>query len=99
MSVMMIRATVKPENVDDLKAAVTTLFAALSEAAPRGVRYSSQQLPDATTWVIQLELEDPANNPLGAIPEFQQFQAALPGWLVAPPVPEQLTTIGEYRSF
>ena len=32
------------------------------------------------------------------IAAFRSFQENLKGWLIEPPVPEQLTVVGEYRS-
>ena len=49
--------------------------------------------------MIALGLEDGVDNPLAAIPEFQEFQAGLPTWLAGPPRPEQLTVLGSYGLF
>ena len=46
-----------------------------------------------------LELEEGMENPLPSIPAFVEFQEKLKSWLVEPPVPEQLTIVGSYRSF
>lgn len=99
MSVMMIRAKVKAESAVEIEAAARGMFSAIEEAAPPGVRYTSLTLPDGVTYVILLELEDPADNPLGKIPAFREFQANLKDWLAEPPAPEHLTVVGSYRSF
>lgn len=98
MSAMLLRTQVKAESADEVEAAVKTLFAALEEAKPQGVRYSSYRLADGVTYVVVLDVEDGIENPLPGVPAFLEFQAALKGWLVAPPVPEVLTVIGDYRS-
>ena len=99
MHVMMFQATAKPEHVSDLEAAVETMFAAISERQPKGVKYASSRLADSTTYIIFLALENPADNPLPAIPEFGAFQANSRGWLAEPTVPEPLAIIGSYNLF
>ena len=99
MSVMMMRAAVKPEHVADVEAAVTTMFAAIERAEPQGVRYASCKLADGETFLVLLELEGGIDNPLPTVPEFLAFQQGLGGWLARPPVPEQLEVVGSYRLF
>lgn len=96
---MLVRARVKPECVSDVEAGVKKMFAAIAQAQPKGVRYSSSVLPDGVTFLAQLELEDDANNPLPQITAFREFQENLKAWIAEPPVPEQLTVLGAYRSF
>jgi len=96
---LMIRSKIKPEHVDDVEAAVGRLFAALEREQVQGVRYSSSRLPDGVTYVAQLEIADGVENPLPALPEFQEFQQGLGAWQAEPPVAEPLTTIGAYRAY
>jgi hypothetical protein len=97
MSLMMVRAKVRPESVDEVEAAARRMFAAIEEARPAGIRYVSSKLPDGETFVILLALDEGVDNPLPAVAEFREFQASLPGWLAEPPTPEQLTVVGSYR--
>jgi hypothetical protein len=97
MGLMMVRAKVKAENAAEVEAAAKTMFSALEDAQPQGVRYTSCRLPDGETFVALLELEGMENPP--SIPAFVEFQEKLKSWLVEPPVPEQLTIVGSYRSF
>jgi hypothetical protein len=99
MSVLMVRPQIKPEAVNEVEQHVRALFSALDEAAPNGVRYSSLRVDGSDTFVILLELEDPDKNPLPDIPAFREFQARLAGCLAEPPVAEQLTVVGSYRSY
>lgn len=99
MPLTMIRATLKPESVPQVDAAIERLFEALEAAKPAGVRYASLRLPDEVTAVILLEIEDAASNPLGQIPEFVQFQQDLRGWIAAPPEAQPLVVKGSYRLF
>ena len=96
---MLIRSTVKPECVAEVEAGVRKMFAATEQAQPKSVCYSSSRLPDGVTFLAQLELQDGAENPLPQIPAFREFQENLKQWIAGPPVPEQLTVIGSYRSF
>lgn len=98
MSAMLLRTRVKAEKAAEVEAAVRVLFAALDEARPHGVRYSSYRLQDGVTYVVVLQIEEGIDNPLPKVPEFLEFQENLRGWLAEPPAPEQLTVIGDYRS-
>ena len=99
MNVMMVRAKVEAESVAEVEAAAKTMFAAINEAQPRGVRYASSLLPDGVTFVVLLALDDPTDNPLTAVPEFNEFQGNLKNWIAEPPIAEQVTVIGSYRLF
>jgi quinol monooxygenase YgiN len=103
MNVIMIRAKLKPESVADVEAAAEKMFAAIHAEQPEGVKYASTRLDDGVTAVVLLALDgpldDPAANPLAAIPEFRAFQEQLPTWLAEPPTVEPLTVIGSYGLF
>ncbi|MFJ6832342.1 hypothetical protein [Streptomyces sp. NPDC091209] len=96
MTVLMVRATVKPEFVGELEDALHKMFTAVEEARPAGVRYASYRLPDGVTYLAQLELADGIENPLPAIAEFREFQAGLKKWLAGPPAAEHLEVRGAY---
>ncbi len=98
MLAMLLRTKVKAEKAAEVEAAVRSLFATLEEARPQGVRYTSYRLQDGVTYVVLLQIEEGIDNPLPKVPEFQEFQENLKGWLAEPPAPEQLTAIGDYRS-
>jgi hypothetical protein len=99
MNVMMIRANVKPEHVGDIESALKTMFAALEVHQPKGVKYASSRASNGVSFILLLALENPAENPLGAIPEFKVFQESLKAWLAEPSIPEPLTVIGTYNLF
>lgn len=98
MSTILLRTKVNPEAASEVEAAVKTLFTALEEARPQGLRYSSYRLLDGVTYVVVLDIAEGIENPLPGVPAFLEFQEALKGWLVEPPVPEPVTVIGDYRS-
>jgi hypothetical protein len=99
MSVMMVRAKVKEERVGDVEAAAKKVFASLDDAGPDNIGYASLRLPDGVSFVVLLALEDPADNPLPALPAYQELEELLKGALAEPPVVDQLTVIGSYGLF
>jgi hypothetical protein len=99
MSVLMVRSKVKAAQVTEVEAAVKSVFAALHQAQPEGIRYASCRLPDGVTYMAVLELDDGVDNPLPALPEFRAFQENLKNWMAEPPIVEPLTVIGSYRFF
>ncbi|MCX4576599.1 hypothetical protein [Streptomyces sp. NBC_01571] len=98
MAVLMVRATVKPECVDELEAALRRMFTAIEAARPKGVRYASYRLADGVTYLAELEIADGIGNPLPEIQEFREFQAALKDWLAAPPAVEHFEVRGAYAA-
>jgi hypothetical protein len=99
MSVLTIQAKVSEENVAEVEAAATKMFAAIDAARPEGIRYASGKMPDGVTFLILLELEAEGENPLVTIPEFIEFQENLKTWIAEPPVPAPLEIVGSYRLF
>jgi len=99
MSVQIVRATIKPEHVEEAQAAVRRMFAAVEREQLEGIRYASVKLQDGVTFVAMLELEDGVENPLAKLPEAQEFYANLPRWYAEPPELGPGTVIGTYRLF
>lgn len=97
MSVFMIRATVKDENVADAEAAAKAMFAAIDEAKPHGVQYASWRVHDSATFVALVAVEDGVENPLPAIPKFREFQEKLSDWVAESAPPETLDVVGSYN--
>jgi hypothetical protein len=99
MTVMMARAEVDPDHIDDVEAAVKELFAAIDEAQPAGVHYASCRVADTATFVVLVQVDDGIDNPLPGIPAFVDFQQQIGAWMVGPPTPEALTILGSYALF
>ena len=99
MKVLMVRSKVKAEHVAEIEAAGERLFAALQQAQPQGIRYTTCRLPDGVTYVSLLEIDDGVDNPLPAMPEARAFQEHLKNWIAEPAISEQLTVFGSYRVF
>jgi hypothetical protein len=99
VSVLMVQSKVRADAVAEVDAAVERLFAAIDSAQLDGVRYASLKASDGVTYVALLEVEEGVDNPLPALPEFQEFQESLKGWVDGPPQPDQLSVVGSYRLF
>jgi hypothetical protein len=99
MRLMMVRAKIKAESIDEIEAAGRKLFSAIEREQLQGIRYASCRLPDGVTYLNLLELEDGIENPLPALPEAKEFQEKLKSWLAEPPTSQSLTVVGSYRLF
>jgi hypothetical protein len=100
MSVRMFRATIKPDRTAELEKAAQELFAALDAAQPEGVRYAWCKLADGTGYVLVVDLDDDANNPLLTVPEFSAVMDKLKNqWVSEPLAVQQMTPIGSYKLF
>ena len=99
MSVYMAQAKVKTENVAEVQAAADRMFAALDAAQPEGVRYAWSVLPDGETFLALAQVDEGVENPIPGLPEFQELQEGLEGWLAETPSSQPLTVVGSYRLF
>jgi hypothetical protein len=98
MGLMMVRAKIKADSIDEIEAQGRKLFSAIEQAQPQGLRYAVCRLPDGT-YLNFLEIEDGVDNPLLALPEAREFQEKLKSWLAEPATSQQLTVFGSYRLF
>ncbi|MCL2553586.1 MAG: hypothetical protein FWE15_18435 [Actinomycetia bacterium] len=98
MSTILFRSHVRPEQGDAVEAGVRKLFAAVEEAAPKGIRYTSFRHSDGDSFVVLLALDEGIEHPLTGLPEFKALQGLLKESLVEPPVMEEMTLLGDYRA-
>jgi hypothetical protein len=99
MRLMMVRAKIKADSIDEIEAAGRKLFSAIDREQLQGIRYASCRLPDGVTYLNLLELEDGIENPLLALPEAKEFQENLKSWLAERATSESLKVVGSYRLF
>ena len=101
MSVQMAQAKIKVESVTEVQAAASKMFAAIDAAQPEGIRYAWVLLPDGETFVALVQVDDGAENPIPALPEYRELQEGFKDWLAEPPngQAQALTVIGSYRLF
>lgn len=97
MGLIMFRATVKPGAMEDLEAAARRTFDAIGQAAPDEVRYTALRVVGSDEVVGLLEVEDQANNPLSAVPEFVGWQRVVQDSILGPPTVDHLEPLGSYR--
>jgi hypothetical protein len=99
MNVQMARFKVKSDSVKEFEDAVHRVFGVVEQKLPKGIRYTISRLSDGMTYVGLLELDEGVENPLPTLPEAKKFLESLGNWMAEPPVRDQLTAIGSYRSF
>ena len=59
MSLLTIRAKIKPDAVGEVEAAANEMFAAVARHAPENIRYASFKLSDGVTFLILLHMLHP----------------------------------------
>jgi hypothetical protein len=99
MTVLLVRAQVNEEAVPEVEARIEKMFTAIHAAAPDGIRYAHTKAADGVTFLIFVNLDNPADNPLLAVPEVAEFQEWVAQHLAERIPPEPLTVIGSYRLF
>jgi hypothetical protein len=99
MSIHLAQAKVKTENLSDVKAGATKLFAAIDAAQPEGIRYAWTVLPDGESFVVLVQVEDGVENTIPALPEYQELQTHMADWLADAPSSQPMTVVGSYNLF
>ena len=99
MNLVMVRSTIKEENVADAQAAIKKVIQALEQAQPADVRYASCLLSDGVTFVALLKLEDDGSHPLRDLPAYVEMVESLKQWYDGPPAAERMTVTGSYGLF
>ena len=96
----MVSYTLKPDRVAENERLVESVFAALREARPSGLRYATFRLEDGVSFVHLVSHEDAdGSNALTALPEFKAFAAGVRDRCASPPVRVEITEIGSYGFF
>jgi hypothetical protein len=98
MSTYFFRSHVRPGQGDAVEAGVKKLFAAVEEAGPKGIHYTSLRQVGGDYFVGVLTLEDGIEHPLVDLPEFKELQALLQESVAEPPVTEEFAVLGDYRA-
>ena len=100
MKRVMVRYKVKPDHTAENERYIQRVFEQLEHERPSGVRYASFKLGDGVSFVhiVSLEAAD-GSNPLGELPAFKAFTAAIDERCDEPPVVASLNEVGSYRVF
>jgi hypothetical protein len=91
----VIRYKTRPDAAEENARLVRAVYAALAEARPADLEYRTYQLEDGVSFVHIAQLPD-TENPLGALPEFAEFQREISERCVEQPMPSGATLIGSY---
>jgi hypothetical protein len=97
MKRIMVRYTVKPDQVEDNERRVKAVFAQLDRDKPAGLRYATFKLPDGVSFmhIASIETSD-GTNPLQAVEAFREFAQTVKDRCVDPPVSTELE-VGSYQ--
>src|SRR5258705_8854269 len=98
MKRIMVRYTVKPDQVEENERRVKAVFEQLARDKPDGIRYATFKLADGVSFmhIASIETTD-GTNPLQALDAFKQFAGTIRERCVEPPVSTELEEVGSYR--
>lgn len=100
MKRVMVRYKVKPDRAAENERLIKRVFEQLEHERPSGLRYASFKLGDGVSFVhiVSLEAGD-GSNPLGELPAFKAFTAAIEERCDEPPIAATLNEVGSYKMF
>ena len=100
MKRVMVRYTVKAEQVEENERRIEAVYAQLHREQPAGIRYVTFKLADGVSFVHLASIETAdGSNPLTALETFNQFTGTIGERRVDPPVTVELHEVGSYRVF
>ncbi|WP_405903374.1 hypothetical protein OG696_23215 [Streptomyces sp. NBC_00656] len=98
MSLQMVRFRTDNGTAAEFRSHLVRVFAALRTASPQGVvctAYASEPGPD---FILALEMEEPAENPVAGLPQAAQLRDRIGRTVGAPVLPGPFTVVGSYDS-
>ncbi len=98
MRVLMAQFKIKQDSLEQFEAAREKILSALSRERPNGVHYTWCRLPDGTSFMGWLELDEGVENPLPNMHTGKEFMENIRNWVAGPPIREELNVVGSYRS-
>lgn len=98
MRVIMAQFKIKANALEHFEAARDKILTALSQERPKGVRYIWCKVPDGTSFVGWLELDEGVENPLPGMEAGREFMEQIRSWVVEPPIREELRIVRSYCS-
>lgn len=98
MRVLMAQFKIKEEVLRDFEATRDRILSALSHKQPKGARYTWCAMPDGTSFMGWLELDEGIENPPPSMEAGKEFMRHIENWVAAPPIREELAVVGSYRS-
>ncbi len=100
MKRIIVRYKVKTNETMKNIEYIQSVFNALEERKPEGLRYASFQLEDGVSFIhiASIETED-GSNPLPQFEAFKTFVKDIGDRCEEPPIASEATTVGSYRLF
>ena len=96
----MVSYKLKPERVAENERLAATVYEALREARPAGLRYATFRLGDGVSFVHIVSHDEPdGTSALTSLPAFKAFSAGIKERCVEPPERVELKEIGSYGFF
>jgi hypothetical protein len=93
---VMVRYTVKPDQVATNEQLVRDVYAELAGSQPDGFHYATFKLEDGVSFV-HIATEEGEHNPLADIAAFGRFQENIRDRCDQPPVASRLDEVGSFR--
>jgi hypothetical protein len=93
---VIVRYVTRPESAEENQALIERVYAALVEARPSGIQYTTYRLQDGVSFLHIAQLD--GDNPLVGLPAFQEFLRELPSRCAESPAPSGASVVGAYAS-
>jgi hypothetical protein len=95
MSTVVVKYTVKPEQVERNKELVRDVYAALQDSRPEGLHYATFQLDDEVSFIhLLVDERSDGTDPLSELPAFKEFQREIPERMQDQPVVSKVNSFG-----
>jgi hypothetical protein len=98
MSLQMVRFRSENDIAAEVWSPLVKVFAALQAASSQGVVYTAYSGESGPDFILVLEREEAAENPLVGLPEAAQLQGLISRAMGAPVWPEPFIIVGSYNS-
>ncbi|MFC5173198.1 hypothetical protein [Streptomyces mutomycini] len=98
MSLQMVRFRADGGTDAEVRSQLARVFAALHAASPQGVVYTAYSSESGQDFILALEREEAAENPLVGLPQAAQLRDLISRAVGAPVPPAPFTVVGSYNS-
>ncbi|MFD4034753.1 hypothetical protein ACFWVP_30665 [Streptomyces sp. NPDC058637] len=98
MSLQMVRFRTDSGTAAEVRSQLVRVFAALHAASPQSVVYTAYSSESGQDFILALETEEAAENPLMGLPQAAQLRDLISRAVGAPVLPEPFTVVGSYNS-
>ncbi len=92
---VVVRYQTRPDAAEENERLIAAVFAALADERPAGLQYTAYRLEDGVSFVHVAVVEGD-ENPLLALPAFNEFVSGVGARAVEGPVSATAKTVGSY---